>query len=56
MEYNKRNLNILVEVDENYKITFANDNFIWMSMYQIKKCIDKDTWVSNPLRSVISHL
>ncbi len=54
--YNKRNLNILVEVDEDYKITFANDNFIWMSMYQIKKCIDKDAWVSNPLRSVISHL
>ena len=54
--YNKRNLNMIVEVDEDYKITFANENFIWMSMYQIKKCLTEDAWVANSVRSIISHL
>lgn len=54
--YNKRNLNMIVEVDEDYKITFANDNFIWMSMYQMKKCLMEDAWVANSIRSIISHL
>ena len=54
--YNKRNLNMIVEVDEDYKISFANDNFIWMSMYQIKKCLMEDSWVANSVRSIISHL
>lgn len=54
--YNKRNLNMIVEVDEDYKISFANDNFIWMSMYQMKKCLMEDAWVANSVRSIISHL
>ncbi len=54
--YNKRNLNMIVEVDEDYKISFANDNFIWMSMYQLKRCLMEDAWVANSVRSIISHL
>ena len=54
--YNKRNLNMIIEVEEDYKITFANENFIWMSMYQIKQCLQKDAWVANSVRSIISHL
>ena len=37
-------------------ITFKNDNFIWMSMYQIKQCLQQDAWVANSIRSIISHL
>ena len=54
--YNKRNLNMIVEIEEDYKITFANDHFIWMSMYQIKECLQRDSWVANSVRSIISHL
>jgi oxidase EvaA len=54
--YNKRNLNMIIEVDEDYNIAMANDNFIWMSMYQIKKCLQQDAWVANSIRSIISHL
>ena len=45
-----------LEVDENYSVSMANDNFIWMSMYQIKQCLQQDTWVANSIRSIISHL
>ena len=54
--HNKRNLNMIVEIEEDYKITFANENFIWMSLYQIKECLQKDAWVANSVRSIISHL
>ena len=54
--YNKRNLNMIVEIEEDYKITFANENFIWMSMFQMKKCLMEDAWVANSVRSIISHL
>tara|TARA_Y100000034_G_C6876831_1_gene401166 strand:+ start:1074 stop:1841 length:768 start_codon:yes stop_codon:yes gene_type:complete len=54
--YNKRNLNMLVELDKDYEITFKNDNFIWMSMYQIKQCLQQDAWVANSIRSIISYI
>jgi len=54
--YNKRNLNMLIELDESYNITLANDNFIWMSMYQIKECLRHDAWVANSIRSIIAYL
>tara|TARA_R110001592_G_scaffold112198_2_gene310193 strand:- start:4148 stop:4918 length:771 start_codon:yes stop_codon:yes gene_type:complete len=54
--YNKRNLNMIVEVDEDYNITLMNDNFIWMSMHQIKECLQQDAWVANSIRSIISHI
>ena len=47
---------MIIEVDENYSVSMANDNFIWMSMYQIKQCLQQDTWVANSIRSIISHL
>ena len=54
--YNKRNLNMIIEIDENYDINLENDNFIWMSMYQLKKCLQKDAWVATTTRSIIAHL
>ena len=54
--YFKSNLNILIEVDEEKVVPIENDNFIWMSMYQIKKCLDMDNWVNPHVRSIISYL
>jgi len=47
---------MIVEVDEDYNVTFKNDNFIWMSMYQIKQCLEKESWVANSVRTIISHV
>ena len=54
--YNKRNLNMIVEVDEDQKIDIINENFRWMSLYQIKKCCMKEAWVGQCLRSIIAHV
>ena len=51
--YNKRNLNMIVEVD--CEIDLVNDNFIWMSLHQIKECCKQDAWVGHCLRSIIAH-
>ena len=48
----KRNLNMLIEVEEPFEV--VNDNFIWMSMYQIKYFIKKHTWINPHVRSIIS--
>ena len=34
--YLKRNKGILLEVDDEYKFDMPNENFIWLSLYQIK--------------------
>ena len=54
--YNKRNLNMLVELPESQDVKLKNDSFIWMNMYQIKKCLLRDTWVNPHIRGIISHL
>jgi len=48
----KRNLNMLIEVVDPFEV--VNDNFIWMSMYQIKYLIKKHTWVGPHVRSILS--
>lgn len=53
--YNKRNLNMLVEVPEECHIVVKNESFIWVSLYQLKKCLYKDAWVSPHIRGIISH-
>ena len=50
--YNKRNLNMLIEVDEPFEI--INDNFIWMSLYQIRFFIKKYDWVNSHVRGIFS--
>jgi oxidase EvaA len=54
--YNKRNLNMIVEVDEDQKVDIVNENFRWMSLHQIKKCCMQDAWVGQCLRSIIAHV
>ena len=48
----KRNLNMLIEVEEPFEV--VNDNFIWMSMYQIKHLIKNHTWINPHVRSILS--
>ena len=52
--YNKRNLNMLIETDES--IELANDNFIWMSLYQLKYFIKNETWVNSHIRGIFSFI
>ena len=54
--YNKRNLNMLVELPESLSLNIDNENFIWMSMFQIKRCLLRDTWVNPHVRGIISHM
>jgi oxidase EvaA len=54
--YNKRNLNMIVEVDEDQEVDVVNENFIWMSLHQIKECCKQDAWVGHCLRSIIAHV
>ena len=46
---------VLIKQSELTKLKLPKD-FIWMSMYQIKKCLQQDAWVANSIRSIISHL
>ncbi len=50
----KRNLSMLVEIPENQKIKLTNE-FIWMSMWQIKECLKFDSWINPHIRGIISH-
>ena len=50
--YNKRNLNMLIEVEE--PIEIVSDNFIWMSLYQIRFFIKKYDWVNSHVRGIFS--
>ena len=54
--YNKRNLNMLVEIPESQNVEIENDRFIWMNMYQIKRFLLRDAWVNPHIRGIISHL
>ena len=50
----KRNLGMLVEVPENEKIKITNE-FIWMSMWQIKECLKFNSWINPHIRGIIAH-
>jgi oxidase EvaA len=53
--YLKTNHNMLVEVDENKKIEIPED-YIWLTMYQIKQLLKHDNLVNPHVRSIISYL
>jgi len=52
----KRNRGILIEVDEDCDIVLPNDNFIWLSLYQIKQLIKEDAWVNPHVRGILAHV
>jgi len=52
----KRNRGILLEVDDEVEVTLPNDNFIWLSLYQIKQLLKEDAWVNPHVRGIIAHV
>jgi oxidase EvaA len=54
--YLKRNYGMIVEVDEDFQIDY-DDNFIWMSIYQIKELLrTENAWINPHIRGIISML
>lgn len=54
--YLKRNRGMLLEVPESFEIKTPNDNFIWLSLYQIKELLKEDAWVSPHTRGILAHV
>ena len=52
----KRNRGILVEVSEEMDISLPNDNFIWLSLYQIKQLLREDAWINPHVRGILAHV
>lgn len=52
----KRNRGILVEVPEEMEISLPNDNFIWLSLYQIKQLLKEDAWINPHVRGILAHV
>jgi len=54
--YKKRNRGILIELPESYEIPLPNDNFCWVSLYQIKQMLKEDAWVNPHIRGILAHI
>lgn len=52
----KRNRGILIEVPEDFTIDLPNDNFIWLSLYQIKELLKEDAWINPHIRGILAHV
>lgn len=53
--FNKRNLHMLVEVDEEHEIPDL-PGFQWLSLYQIKHFLHEDAWINPHIRGIIAHI
>lgn len=51
----KRNRGMLIEVPAHTPIDFP-ESFRWMSMWQIKECLNENAWVNPHIRGIIAHL
>lgn len=54
--YLKRNRNMLIEIPEEYELEKPNDNYIWMSLYQIKELLNKNAWIAPHIRGILAHV
>ena len=52
----KRNKGMIVEIKDSALLSDIPSSFKWMSLYQIKYFIKKNSWVGPHIRSIISHL
>jgi len=52
----KRNRGILIEIKDELDISLPNDNFIWLSLYQIKQLLKEDAWVNPHIRGILAHV
>lgn len=53
--YLKRNRGMLIEVTQELDLPLPNENFIWLSMFQIKRMLQEDAWINPHIRGIISH-
>jgi len=54
--YKKRNRGILLEVNCTKEIVPPTDDFIWLSLFQVKQLLLEDAWVNPHLRGILSHV
>ena len=54
--YLKRNKGILVEIDEDSDVPLPSENFIWLSLYQIKALLKEDAWINPHIRGILAHV
>lgn len=52
----KRNRGMLIELDEKHSIELPNDNFVWLSLYQIKQLLREDAWINPHIRGILAHV
>lgn len=52
----KRNRGMIVEVNDSYNLPDLDTSFKWLTLFQIKKLITLNSWISPHVRSVISSL
>lgn len=52
----KRNRGMLLEIPEDFEIFLPNDNFIWLSLYQIKAMLKEDAWINPHIRGILAHI
>jgi oxidase EvaA len=53
--YKKRNRAMLIEIPETHEISLPNDNFFWLSLYQIKQLLRENSWINPHIRGIIAH-
>ena len=53
--YKKRNRGMLIELPETHEIFLPNDNFCWLSLYQIKQLLKENSWINPHIRGIIAH-
>lgn len=52
----KRNRGILIEVSDSVEVVKPNDNFIWLSLFQIKQLLKEDAWINPHVRGILAHV
>lgn len=52
----KRNKGMLIEVPESFNLEIPNENFIWLSLYQIKELLKEDAWINPHIRGILAHV
>jgi len=54
--YLKRNKGILIEVDQDFDLKIPTEEFIWLSLYQIKQLLQEDAWINPHIRGILCHV
>ena len=54
--YKKRNRGILLQVSDDISLDIPTENFIWLSLYQIKSLAARDAWINPHVRGILSHV